>query len=183
MSASVARSSFQPIRYDHRPSSHIPREVGVITAGRAARRSRPNAPCAREGEVRPEPRVARDLDVEAQLRPPIGAVAASAGLRGTAGARIATSCVRKTGVATALRVLRNWGHYGGSSSAGRVGGAARDGRRATRGGELRAGTGKTRPHFASFETGVVVVGRAQRAARRRGVRSVQSPRRCCRHTP
>jgi len=47
--------------------------------------------------VRPEPRVERDLDVEAQLRPSIGGIAGSAGLRGTADARRAPSCAPKTG--------------------------------------------------------------------------------------
>jgi len=47
--------------------------------------------------VRPEPRVERDLDVEAQLRPSIGGVAGSAALRRAAGARSVASCAPKTG--------------------------------------------------------------------------------------
>ena len=47
--------------------------------------------------MRPEPRVERNLDVEAQLRPSIGRSRGSAALRGTAGARRAASCAAKTG--------------------------------------------------------------------------------------
>ena len=47
--------------------------------------------------MRPEPRVERDLDVEAQLRPSIGRVGGVATLRRAAGARSAASCAPKTG--------------------------------------------------------------------------------------
>ena len=47
--------------------------------------------------MRPEPRVERDLDVEAQLRPSIGRSRGVAGLRRRSGARGATSCAQKTG--------------------------------------------------------------------------------------
>ena len=59
--------------------------------------------------MRPEPRVERNLDVEAPLRPSIGRVGGAAALRGTAGARSAASYVPKTGKTRPHSVSREVG--------------------------------------------------------------------------
>jgi len=115
--------------------------------------------------VRPEPRVERDLDVEAQLRPSIGRVGGSAAPRGAADTRSAPSCAPKTG--------KTRPHFAcveiGVITAGRARALPKLGSFEV--GVVMAGRAKRapRPHFASREVGVVMAGGAPRAREARRV--------------